>query len=191
MMKKLLIAALVVFSAAAFTSIDAQSLPFRLQTNFVTGLSSPVFLTNAHDGSRRIFIVQQRGIIKVVQPGTGAISDFLNVSSVVSSSGSERGLLGLAFHPQYATNGRFFIYYTRQSDGAIEVAEYAVSGGNPNQANPTAVRTIITIPHTLAANHNGGTVAFGPDGFLYMGTGDGGSGNDPDRERTEYKRSFR
>jgi hypothetical protein len=103
----------------------------------------------------------------------------LNISGVVSSSGSERGLLGLAFHPQYRTNGRFFVYYTRQSDGAIEIAEYAVSSGNPNQANPTAVRTIITIPHPTFGNHNGGTILFGPDGFLYAGTGDGGSGHDP------------
>ncbi|HEY0048233.1 MAG TPA: PQQ-dependent sugar dehydrogenase [Pyrinomonadaceae bacterium] len=153
-------------------------LTIRMQP-FLTGLSLPVHITNARDGSGRLFVVQQRGIIKVVQPGSNATTDFLNVSSVVSSSGNERGLLGLAFHPQYAANRRFFIYYTRQSDGAIEIAEYETSATNPNQANPAAVRIIITIPHPTFSNHNGGTILFGPDGYLYAGTGDGGSGNDP------------
>ncbi len=146
---------------------------------YLTGLSSPVHITNAKDGTNRMFVVQQRGIIRVVQPGQTTFTDFLNISGVVSSSGSERGLLGLAFHPQYSTNRRFFVYYTRQIDGAIEIAEYETPAGTPNVANPTAIRTIITIPHTLASNHNGGHIEFGPDGFLYAGPGDGGSGNDP------------
>jgi glucose/arabinose dehydrogenase len=150
----------------------------RLQP-FLTGLSLPLYITNAKDGTNRLYVVQQRGLIRVVQPGSSTPTDFLNVAGVVSSSGNERGLLGLAFHPQYATNRRFFIYYTRQSDGAIEIAEYERSVGNPNQANPTAVRVIITIPHPNFSNHNGGTILFGPDGYLYAGTGDGGSGNDP------------
>src|SRR5688572_18402844 len=108
----------------------------RLQP-FVSGLSLPVFVTSANDGTRRLFIVQQRGLIKVVQPGSNTPTDFLNASGVVSQSGNERGLLGLAFHPQYSSNRRFFIYYTRPSDGAIEIAEYETSVGNPNQANPT------------------------------------------------------
>jgi len=150
----------------------------RLQP-ILTGLSLPVYVTTPRDGTKRLFVIQQRGIIKVLQPGATAATDFLNVSSVVSSTGSERGLLGLAFHPQYQTNRRFFIYYTRPSDGAIEIAEYETSMGNPNVANPAAVRIIITIPHPTFGNHNGGTVLFGPDGYLYAGTGDGGSGNDP------------
>mgnify|MGYP002778907729 CR=1 FL=1 len=150
----------------------------RLQP-FLSGLSQPVFVTSARDGSRRLFVVQQRGIIKVVQPGSTTATDFLNVSSLVSQSGVERGLLGLVFHPQYATNRRFFIYYTRQSDGAIEIAEYQASAANPNVAEPNAVRIIITIPHPTFNNHNGGTIAFGPDGYLYAAPGDGGSANDP------------
>lgn len=149
----------------------------RLQP-FLTGLSLPVFITSANDGTRRLFIVQQRGIIKVVQPGSNTATDFLNVSGVVSSTGSERGLLGLAFHPQYSTNRRFFIYYTRQSDGAVEIAEYETPLATPNQANPVALRVIIVIPQPFS-NHNGGSVLFGPDGYLYAGPGDGGSGNDP------------
>ena len=174
----LLFALAFVFGSHHVTLAQTQQPPIRLQP-VLTGLSLPLYVTTPRDGTRRIFVVQQRGIIKVVQPGTNSVSDFLNVSGVVSSSGSERGLLGLAFHPQYSTNRRFFIYYTRQSDGAIEIAEYETSTGNPNVANPTAVRIIITIPHASFANHNGGTVLFGPDGYLYAATGDGGSGNDP------------
>ncbi|MBK9529386.1 MAG: PQQ-dependent sugar dehydrogenase [Acidobacteria bacterium] len=171
-----------VFTCLAATMLLLGSVAFgqtiALQP-FLTGLSSPVHLVNAKDGTNRLFVVQQRGIVRVVQPGQTTFTDFLNISSVVSSSGSERGLLGLAFHPAYATNRRFFVYYTRQSDGAIEIAEYETPVGTPNVANNTAVRVIITIPHPSFSNHNGGTVAFGPDGYLYAGTGDGGSGNDP------------
>jgi hypothetical protein len=93
-------------------------------------------------------------------------------------SGGERGLLGLAFHPQFATNRRFFVYYTRQTDGSIQIAEYHASVADPNVADTTET-VILTIPHPSFANHNGGMMAFGPDGFLYIGTGDGGSANDP------------
>ncbi len=163
----------------AFTGfVSAQAPVFSVFRDYITGLSLPVFVTNAHDGSGRIFIVQQRGIIKVVQPRSRITSDFLDLTGVVSTSGNERGLLGLAFHPQYASNGRFFVYYTRASDGAIRIAEYSVSA-DPNKANQTPVRVFITIAHSQFSNHNGGTIAFGPDGYLYAGTGDGGSGNDP------------
>lgn len=166
-------------SIYATSAFGQAALPFRLQQNFITGLSLPVHLTVANDGSRRLFIVQQRGIIKVVQPGSNVTSDFISLVGTVSSSGNERGLLGLAFHPQFSTNRRFFVYYTRLSDGAIEIAEYKTFTSNPNQGDPSTARVIITIPHGAASNHNGGTIAFGPDGYLYAGTGDGGSGDDP------------
>ena len=146
----------------------------RLQP-FLTGLSSPVYLTSSNDGTNRLFVVEQGGVIKVVQPGSRTPTDFLSVSVL---SGGERGLLGLAFHPQYATNRRFFVYYTRNTDGANEIAEYQTSASDPNRANPSPVRIILTIPDPFS-NHNGGTILFGPDGYLYLGTGDGGSANDP------------
>jgi hypothetical protein len=177
-MKKLMLFVWVNFVLTVSVLSVSAALPFKLQQNYFTGLSSPLFLTNAGDGSRRIFIVQQRGIIKVAQPGSSVVSDYLNISGVVSSSGSERGLLGLAFHPQFESNRRFFVYYTRQSDGAVEIAEYEQSASNPNIANPTVIRVIITIPHPGQSNHNGGTIAFGPDGFLYAAPGDGGGAND-------------
>ncbi len=154
--------------------------PLTIRTQPVlTGLSLPVQVLSARDGTNRLFIVQQRGIIKVLQPGASATTDFISLVGTVSSTGNERGLLGLAFHPQFSTNRRFFVYYTRLSDGAIEIAEYRTSAANPNQGDPSTARVIITIPHPTFTNHNGGTIAFGPDGYLYAGPGDGGSGNDP------------
>jgi glucose/arabinose dehydrogenase len=154
------------------------SAPDSLQLeNILTTLSSPVFVTNAHDGTNRLFIVEQAGRIRVLQPGATSATVFLDITARVLSGG-ERGLLGLAFHPYYRTDGRFFVYYTRQTDGAIQIAEYHVSAGDPNVADTTE-RIIITIPHPTNTNHNGGTIAFGPDGFLYAGPGDGGSANDP------------
>lgn len=143
---------------------------------FQSGLSSPVLVTNAGDTSRRVFIVERGGVIKVLQPGATTPTVFLNIASRLVSGG-EQGLLGLAFHPQYAANGRFFVYYTRTGDGALKIAEYAVSA-NPDVAATTET-TILVVPHPGATNHNGGMLAFGPDGYLYAGTGDGGGGNDP------------
>lgn len=173
---------LFVLSASSATStlspqdISPQVVTIVLQP-VLSGLSSPVFLTNAHDNSDRLFIVEQGGIIKVLQHGATTPTIFLNITTRVLSGG-ERGLLGLAFHPQYATNRRFFVYYTRQTDGSIVIAEYHASAANRDVADTTET-AILTIPHPVNDNHNGGTVAFGPDGFLYAGTGDGGSGDDP------------
>lgn len=148
----------------------------RLQP-FMSGFNTPVFMTSARDGTNRLFVVEQGGIIRVIQPGTRTSTVFLDITGPVLSGG-ERGLLGLAFHPQYATNRRFFVYYTRDTDGAIQISEFTASAGNPNVADTTE-RIILTIPHPTNSNHNGGTIAFGPDGYLYAGPGDGGSGNDP------------
>lgn len=174
-MQKLSSLAVLMILVGLFSlGISAQSVKLD---PYLSGLGSPIFLTNAADGTNRIFVVQRGGIIKVVQPGSTTPTDFLNISSRISTSG-ERGLLGLAFHPQYALNKRFFVYYTRASDGAIQIAEYQASA-DPNVAGTTE-SIIITIPHPTNNNHNGGTIAFGSDGFLYAGTGDGGGGNDPD-----------
>jgi glucose/arabinose dehydrogenase len=154
-----------------------ESTPSPTMQLLVTGLSSPVYVTNAHDGSNRLFVLEQAGRIKVVQPGSNTATLFLDITTKVLSGG-ERGLLGLAFHPQYSTNRRFFVYYTRQTDGTIVISEYHASAANPNVADPTEI-VILTIPHPGFANHNGGMMEFGPDNFLYIGCGDGGSGNDP------------
>lgn len=167
-MKKLLLSAAIISALPLF----AQN--FSL-TPFATGLSNPVEITHAND--TRLFVVQQNGIIKIVQPnGTVNAADFLNISSKVTFSG-ERGLLGLAFHPQYATNGYFFVFYNNTA-GNIIVARYSVSTTNPNLANDTSEKIILNIPKPFD-NHNGGSMHFAPDGNLWIVTGDGGSGGDP------------
>ncbi len=176
-MKKSVLLCVFVIIFAFSGIVLGQVQAIRLIPFISSGLSAPVFMTNAGDGSNRLFIVQQGGIIRVLQPGSTTPTEFLNITSRVLSGG-ERGLLGLAFHPQYAVNRRFFVYYTRQGDGAIQIAEYQANAANPNIADTTE-KIIITIPHPSFSNHNGGTVAFGPDGYLYAGPGDGGSGNDP------------
>jgi glucose/arabinose dehydrogenase len=150
----------------------------RLQT-FLTGTSSPVLIRSAKDGSRRLFIVQQGGIIKVLQPGASVPTDFINLTTKVVAGG-ERGLLGLTFHPQFATNGKFYVNYTRAGDGTTVVAEYKTTTGNgsSNQGDFNSERILFTVPQPFS-NHNGGMVEFGPDGYLYIGMGDGGSANDP------------
>ena len=141
-----------------------------------TGLTSPVYVTHSRDDTGRLFAVEQGGRVLVRRPRGAAPTVFLDIRSRVLSGG-ERGLLGLAFHPRYAQNGRFFVNYTRQPDGATVVAEYRASATNPDVAG-SAVRTWLVIPQPFA-NHNGGMVEFGPDGWLYIGSGDGGSSNDP------------
>jgi glucose/arabinose dehydrogenase len=159
----------------AFAQNGTQT-PIRLQT-ILSGLAAPVYLTNAGDGSKRLFIVERGGKIKVLQPGASVPTDFLNITTKVLTLG-EGGLLGLAFHPQYETNRRFFVYYARQPDGAIQLAEYQATAADPNTAD-TNEKVILTIPHAEFSNHYGGTIAFGPDGFLYAAPGDGGGSNDP------------
>jgi len=143
---------------------------------FATGLTQPVDV--AHAGDSRLFVVQQNGRIKIVNSnGTVNSTDFLNISTLTTSSG-ERGLLGLAFHPEYSTNGFFFVNYTRTSDGATVIARYTVSSTNPDVANASSAIILLTITQDFS-NHNGGCLRFGPDGLLYIGMGDGGSGGDP------------
>ena len=144
-------------------------------TPVVSGLSSPLFVTHAGDGSNRLFIVERGGVVKVLQPGGSAPTVFLDITARVVSGG-EQGLLGLAFHPLYESNGRFFVFYTRTGDGQIVVAEYQVTA-DPNVAS-TAETIILTIPHPGQTNHNGGMLAFGADNYLYIGVGDGGGAND-------------
>ncbi len=138
-------------------------------------LSQPVFITHSGDSNGRLFIVEQTGRIRVLRKGVMQSTPFLDLRSKVSTGG-ERGLLGLAFHPDYKTNGKFYVDYTDKS-GATVIAEYHRSATNASIANPTA-KLVIRIPQPYA-NHNGGMLAFGPDRYLYVGMGDGGSGGDP------------
>lgn len=164
----------VIFVSNALGQVPAPY-NFRLQP-FLSGLSSPVLITNAHDGTRRLFVVQQGGTIRVVQPGSSTHTEFMNITSRVLSGG-ERGLLGLTFHPDFETNHYFFVNYTRQTDGATVIARFTAINNN-TAGDPNSERILLTIPQPFS-NHNGGMVEFGPDNNLYIGMGDGGSANDP------------
>lgn len=175
-MKKVLLPALTAFllTVLFFNKIIAQ--PVLTFNSHITGLSSPVDITNAGDGTNRLFIVQQGGAIRI-HNGTSLLpTPFLNISSIITSGG-ERGLLSLAFHPDYETNRYFFVYYTNLS-GDITIARYQTQAGDPNLADPLSGVVLLNIPKPFS-NHNGGDLNFGPDGYLYFATGDGGSGGDP------------
>ena len=140
-----------------------------------TGLDFPVHLTAPADDPR-LFIVEKTGAIRIVEGASVLAEPFLDVSGLVSNA-NEQGLLSVAFHPDYASNGRFFVDYTDDA-GDTRVVEYRVSG-DPNRADPAPVRTVLAVEQPFR-NHNGGLVVFGPDGMLYVGLGDGGSAGDPE-----------
>ncbi|MGE0405735.1 MAG: sorbosone dehydrogenase family protein [Candidatus Korobacteraceae bacterium] len=147
-------------------------LPAVTLTSLVSGLSSPLDLQDPRDGSGRLFVVEQAGRVRIIQNGILLSTPFLDISSKLLSGG-ERGLLGLVFHPSFPQNPRFYVNYTREPDGATVIAEYRVSG-NANIADTTE-RQLLVVSQPYA-NHNGGQLAFGTDGFLYIGLGDGGGG---------------
>ncbi len=151
-------------------------LPRLALTVVARGLDAPLFAAAPNGDTSRLFVVEQDGRIRIVRDGSVAPTPFLDISASISSGG-ERGLLGLAFHPRYADNGRFFLNYTDPAGNTV-IAEYRRSAGNPDLADPQAVRVFFTVDQPFP-NHNGGMVAFGPDGLLYIGLGDGGSGGDP------------
>jgi glucose/arabinose dehydrogenase len=183
-MKKLLLLLCVVFLSSAIAQaqgnapLDASAIQMNEIAN---GFNRPLLLTHAGDGSQRLFVVEQGGRIWIIEDDTRVNTPFLDVSSLVSAEANrggytERGLLGLAFHPLYAENGLFFVNYT-DMDGHSVVARYSVSD-DPNVADATSAATIL-FQEQPYSNHNGGHLAFGPDGYLYIGFGDGGSQGDP------------
>lgn len=170
---------LLLCQLAALTAPAAAQLPGDLQlTSLGVSVSTPVAARHANDGTNRLFIVERNGTIQIFQPGTGLLgSPFLNITALVDTF-FEGGLLGLAFHPDFTTNGLFYVYYTRTGTGGnpleTVVARYEVSAGDPNDADESSAIEIFTL-NQPAGNHNGGDIHFGPDGFLYIGLGDGGA----------------
>ena len=138
--------------------------------------SSPVFITSPTGDTARLFVVEQAGRIRVLRHDTLLATAFLDIRGTINAGGEE-GLLSLAFHPDYATNGRFFVFLTNDA-GDLRIVRFNV-GTDPNVADSLSADTVIKIAHPTYANHNGGLLLFGPDGMLYAGTGDGGSGGDP------------
>jgi len=163
-------------------SLEVESTPFEPSTvalgveEFLNGLKKPVFATHTNDGRGRLFIVEQAGFIRIHHEDALLESPFLDISERVNDRANEQGLLGLAFAPDYAENGHFFVNYTDEQ-GSTVIARFQVSADDPNVADPNSEFVVLNIDQP-ARNHNGGMVAFGPDGYLYIGTGDGGAAND-------------
>ncbi len=171
-----------VFVSNSFnSSFAAEELYVSLENAFPNlSFNKPVEFQHANDNSNRVFIVEKPGVIKVlVNSNTTDSADvFLDITSKVKSDGNEEGLLGLAFHPNYSINGYFFIYYIADSPRRSVISRFSVSETNPNQANISSELVLLEILQPYS-NHNGGKLAFGPDNYLYIGTGDGGSAGDP------------
>ena len=187
-MKRLLLCSCLAAGLGVSTHGDAQAAVLDEVTfeTVASGVSGVLAIRHAGDGSGRLFLVLQGGRIRIVDnTGTLLPAPFLNINAGAGGTapplgftgGGERGLLGLAFHPQYVQNRRFFLYYT-DGNGDTVVAEYTASGANPDLADATSGRVILRV-YQPYNNHNGGDIHFGPDGYLYIGLGDGGSGNDP------------
>ncbi len=152
----------------------------------LAGYSRPVLVTSHPGAGRRIFIVEQTGRIKIATRENGRwrkVGTFLDIRDLVRTTGSEQGLLGMAFAPDYKTSRRFYVNYTRKSDGSTVVAEFRRNTKKADRANKGSFRQVLRIAQPYS-NHNGGMLAFGPDGYLYIGMGDGGDGGDP-RDRAQ------
>jgi len=161
-------------ATAALTSGQVRLLPV------VSGLSSPLGVVNAGDGTSRLFVLEKRGTVRAVSNNALQSGLFLDIRGIAGglTTDGERGLLGLAFHPSFESNRKLFIYYTR-GDGDIVIAELTANAGRTSASVSTG-DTLLVVEHSARNNHNGGQLLFGPDGYLYAFTGDGGGGGDPD-----------
>jgi hypothetical protein len=163
--------------AMGLTAMTPDPRPSLALETVASGLSQPLFLT-APEGDSRLFVIERGGRIRIIENGEVLATPFLDITAKVATGG-ERGLLGLAFHPDYNSNGRFFVYYA--TDGACSghdtvVAEYRVSAGDLDVASPS--EKVLLSVNQPACNHEGGPLAFGPDGYLFIGMGDGGGSYD-------------
>ena len=177
-----LLVCLLISPSAALAQSEGPNDTISL-TRVAAGLNRPLYVTAAPGDRSRLFVVEKVGRIRIVtiQNGTYTLlaTPFLDIDPIVGSSGNEQGLLSMAFHPDYATNGLFFVDYTDNSGNTV-VARYSVSAADPNVANPASAFVILTQTQPYS-NHNGGQLQFGPDGTLYIAFGDGGSGGDPEQ----------
>lgn len=166
---------------SSLNQTNPQPDPIRLGINLAyAGFDAPLQVTNAGDGSDRLFVVERAGRIRVIEDGDVQEEPFLDVTALVTSDSGEQGFFSVAFHPDYETNGYFYVSFTAQPDGANTIARFQVSEADPNLADPASMKTLFAIPDENDT-HNGGGLAFGPDGYLYVGTGDGGGQSDPNK----------
>jgi glucose/arabinose dehydrogenase len=167
------------FALAGCRSVPAD--PVELEAAFPRlRFESPVDLQDPGDGSGRLFVVEQPGTIRVFpnRPDAASAAVFLDIRALVDDAGNEEGLLGLAFHPDYRRNGWFYVNYTAAGPDRTVIARYRADPRDPNRADPASARVILELAQPYS-NHNGGQLAFGPDGYLYIAVGDGGAGGDP------------
>ncbi|MGH2532617.1 MAG: PQQ-dependent sugar dehydrogenase [Thermomicrobiales bacterium] len=167
-------------AAAAQPGGDLPGDPAVQLVQVAGGLIDPINLTSAFDGSNRLFVLERTGTIRIIdQDGQLLDAPFLDISEEVKTDFLEQGLLGLAFHPDYANNGLFYVYYSDyRTQGDQFLVQYSVSADDPNVADAESGRVLIVEPDPYI-NHNGGTMHFGPDGYLYLTIGDGGLAGDP------------
>ena len=174
-----LVILLTIFNPDKAVALPAISWPTITLSPVVSGLASPVHVTNAGDNSGRLFVVEQGGVVRIIHNGNLLPTPFLDIHGRVLSGG-ERGLLSIAFPPGYGSvRDDFYVYYTNP-DGNNQVSRFHHSS-NPDMADASREEVTLLIPHPTFANHNGGQLVFGPDGYLYIGTGDGGSAGDPNK----------
>jgi glucose/arabinose dehydrogenase len=161
-------------------AVSAQDFDRLSLVQVASELAQPIGLANAGDGRNRLFVIEQAGVIRILDAGSNSLNPtpFLDISAQVESGG-EQGLLGLAFHPDFANNGHFYVNYTRPGSGQdlTVVSRFTVSAGDPESADAGSEAKLMEIPQD-ASNHNGGDLHFGPDGYLYIAMGDGGGSND-------------
>lgn len=168
-----------VLQAGAATASMPPRWPVIALTPVVSDVAQPVYVTHAGDGSGRLFIVEREGAIRIFKNNVLLPTPFLDITSRIESVYPERGLLSVAFPPNYATVNHFYVYYTQKTTGDLIISRFQLSP-DPDVANALSETVVLTIAHTINPNHNGGQLQFGPaDGYLYLATGDGGSGGDP------------
>jgi glucose/arabinose dehydrogenase len=177
---------MLIAHAVALADVAAKT-PEDLTLTLITTLpADAVAVRQPYDESGRLFLVEQRGRILIFDGDSLLSTPFLDIQNLVDDNGGEQGLLGLAFHPDYVTNGYFYLNYTYDpgpGKDRTRIVRYQVSAGDPDIASPASASVILEIEQDFS-NHNGGDIHFGPDGYLYIGMGDGGSGGDPnDRAR--------
>src|SRR5687768_13199356 len=181
-MKKIL---LFIFALSSF-AVSGQELEFTPVALTGPSLSAITDITGAGDGSGRLFIVEKRGAIRVIINGAVQSQEFLSITNLVINSG-ERGLLGLAFHPQYPDSPYIYVNYVIANTIITRVARFTVPASTPNNADESSIRILLDVPG-IETNHKAGDLAFGPDGYLYLTMGDGGGGGDPQDTGQDFDR---
>lgn len=169
--------ALILMCSVFFFRADAQDTTIIFSPVITSNLSQPILITNAGDGSNRIFVAEKSGRVKVFTPDYTLFDTLITITGM--GSGNEQGLLGLTFHPNFKNNGYFYVFHTQATTNSLLVNRYTISAADPDKANTFSLLNILTIPHPTNTNHNGGEIHFGKDGYLYVSTGDGGGGDDP------------